>query len=116
LTYRLKASQILHHDAIHFGEVKYYFTKMFGDELRAFALVSLYSPPDENLLQRTHHTLLVCRYRGDLSFVVVAVESILSVVAMAPFPFTVDGQDGQYFVIEQPGLDVVEADDLEDDE
>ena len=45
---------------------------------------------------------------------VVGVDSILSVVAMAPFPFHVDGQDEQYFMIEQPGMDVIEADVLED--
>jgi len=47
---------------------------------------------------------------------VFSVESILSVVAMAPFPFLVNGQDEQYFLIEQPGMDVVEADALEDNE
>ena len=88
---------------------------MFGNELRAFALVSLYSPPNEYILHSTHHTLLVCRYRGD-ALMVFSVESILSVVAMAPFPFLVNGQDEQYFLIEQPGMDVVEADALEDNE
>jgi len=116
LTYTLKAPQILHHNVIHFGEVKYYFLKMFGDESRAFALVSLYSPPNEHILQMTHHTLLVCRYRGDTALMVVGIELILSVVAMAPFPFLIDGQDEQYFMIEQSGLDVIEADALEDNE
>ena len=77
-------------------------------------LVSLYSPPNEHILQKTHHTLLVCRYQGDTALMVVGIESILSVVAMAPFPFLIDGQDEQYFMIEQAGLDVVKADVLED--
>ena len=47
---------------------------------------------------------------------VVDVESILSIVAMAPFPFRVDGHGGQYFLIEKIGLDVVEADPVEDNE
>lgn len=112
----LTALQILHQDVIYFGEVKYYFLEKFGNESRAFALVSFYSPPNEYILQRTFHTLLVCRYRGDQALVVVDIESILSVVAMAPFPFLVDGQDEQYFMIEQPGVDVIEADTLEDDQ
>jgi len=45
---------------------------------------------------------------------VVGIESILSVVAMAPFPFLIDGQDEQCFMIEQAELDVIEADVLED--
>ena len=73
LTDTLKIPQILHHDVIHFGEVKYYFLKTFGGESRAFALISLYSPPNEHILQKTHHTLLVCRYRGDTALMVVGI-------------------------------------------
>lgn len=47
---------------------------------------------------------------------VIDVESISSVVAMAPFPFIVDGHGDQYFLIEQAGLDVVDADPIEDNE
>ena len=47
---------------------------------------------------------------------VVDIKSILSVVAMAPFPFLVNGDNNQYFVIEKAGLDVVEADALEDED
>jgi hypothetical protein len=35
---------------------------------------------------------------------------------MVPFPFSLNGHGDQYFLIEKMGLDVVEADDLEDDE
>lgn len=47
---------------------------------------------------------------------VIDVESILSIVVMALFPFRVDGHGDQYFLIEQVGLDVIEADPAEDDE
>ena len=108
--------QISYQHAIYFGEVKFYFFKTFGDDLRAFALVSLYSPPNEYLLQQTHATLTVCRYHGDRALIVTDVKSILSVVAMVPFPFSLDGHGDQYFMIEKIGLDVIEADDLEDNE
>jgi hypothetical protein len=87
---------------------------MIGNESRAFALVSLYSPPNEYLLKYTNTTLAVCRYRGERSLVVIGVKSILSVVAMVPFPFSIDGHGDQYFMIEKMGLDVAEADDPED--
>lgn len=45
---------------------------------------------------------------------IVDAKSVVSVVAMVPFPFLVDGHGDQFFVIEKAGLDVIEADDLED--
>ena len=106
----------MHHDVVHFAEVKFYFTKTLGDKLRAFALVSLYSPPNEYLLRSSYTTLVVCRYRGEETLRVIDTESILSVVAMVPFDFLIDNCGDQYFMIEKVGLDVVEVDDPEDDE
>lgn len=94
----------------------FYFIKMFGDELRAFALVSLYAAPNEYLLQRTYNTLVVCRHQAAAGLTVIEASCILAVVAMPPFPFLINGQDSQYFVIEKAGLDVIEVDDLEDNE
>ena len=47
---------------------------------------------------------------------VIGVESISSVVAMAPFPFLVDGHGDQFFLIEKAGLDIVDTDPIEDAE
>ena len=74
----------------------------------------MYSPPNEHLLELSNTTLIVCRYRGDAALVVIDVQSILSVVAMVPFPFAIDGDGDQYFVIEGVGLDVVDTDAEED--
>jgi len=114
--YVLKESQISRHGVIYFAEVHFYFIKTFGDEQRAFALVSPYSPPNEYILQSTYDTLVVCRYQGGGALTVIDVKSILSVVAMVRFPFLIDGHGNQYFMIEKMGLDVIEADVLEDDE
>ena len=84
--------------------------------MRAFALVSLYSPPNRYLLQKSSGALAVCEHRGDEALVVIEAKSILSVVAMVPFNFLLDGRNNQYFMIEKVGLDVVEADVPEDDE
>lgn len=108
--------QIFHQNVIHFAEVKFYFVKTFGGEPQAFALVSLYSPPNEHILHITNNTLVVCRYRGEGALVVIDVRDILSVVAMIPFPFILDGCDSQYFMVEKIGLDVIEADALDDNE
>lgn len=89
---------------------------MFGNELRAFALVSFYSPPNEYLLRYTQTTLAVCRHNSESPLAVIDAKSILSVVAMVPFLFSINGHGDQYFMVEKIGLDVVEVDDPEDDE
>ena len=45
---------------------------------------------------------------------VINVTSILSVVAMVPFWYTIDGLANYYFMIEKIGLDVVNTDAQED--
>lgn len=112
----LKTPEILWNDLIHFGEVKFYFTKIFEGETQAFALVSLYSPPNKYILRYSHGTLIVCRYQGEAMQVVVDVESIVSVVAMVPFQYQIDGLDNYYFMIEKIGLDTIEVDTNEEDE
>ena len=109
----LKASQILYRNTIRFAEVKFFFVEIFGGEPRGLALASLYSPPNENLLRLTHDTLIVCEYKGEENLVVIPVQSILSVVAMVPFP-CVPGD--MHFMIEKIGLDVIDTDDTIDEE
>jgi len=75
----------------------------------------MYSPPNVYLLDRTQDTLIVCRYQGEEALVIVDAKLILSVVAMVPFRYALDGVDNHYFVIEQIGLDVVEVDDQADE-
>ena len=101
---------------MYFAEIKFYFTRTSGEETRGYALASMYSPPSKHLLRLSENTLIVCRYRGDAALVVIDVTSILSVVAMVPFPFTIDGEGDQYFMIEHVGLDVVDVDAEEDSE
>jgi len=88
---------------------------MYGGLKRAFAVVSPYSAPNEHLLEVSYNTLVVCRYQGDSVLWVIDTKSILSVVAMVPFRFLIDGQDNYFFLVEKIGLDVVEVDAQDDD-
>ena len=77
------------------------------------ALVSLYSAPDPDLLEISSDTLLVCKYHGDASLVLVEAQSIKSVVVMVPFMEKPEGgssrcHKGRFFVVEKPGLSLVE--------
>lgn len=109
-------TKILHEGAVHFAEVYFYFIKTLAGTPRAFAIVSIYSPPDDYLLQQSHTTLVVCGHQGEENLTVIDAKSILSVVATVPFPFLVGGRGNQHFVIEKIGLDVIEVDDSIDDE
>ena len=84
--------------------------------MQAFALASLYAPVNEYLLQQSSGALVVCEYRGEGALVVIEAKSIISVVAVVPFRFLLDGRGDQYFMIEQIGLDVVDTDVPWDDE
>jgi hypothetical protein len=87
-----------------FGEVQYYFRTLVRGVEKVLAMVALYSPPHQDLLELSYHTLLSCTYEGSRK--VIDVKSIISVVAMVPHtPFPGDASK-QYFVVEKPGLDV----------
>jgi hypothetical protein len=86
-----------------FAEVQYYFQMVVNDEEKALALVSIYSPPDRDILKESYNTLWVCTYRGDQALKVVDVKSIMAVISLPPLP---GGLDGTFFLTEKPGLDV----------
>ena len=78
--------------------------------MKALALVSLYSPPDEYLLHITYNMLCVCGYQGKDAIAAIDVRSIVSVIAVVPFPFLIEQHGNQFFMIEQIGLDIVKVD------
>lgn len=72
------------------------------------AIISVYSEPREDLLEASHGTLVSCQYFGDDALVVIEVSCIESVVAMVPHnpPHSID-TESHFFLIERPGLDIV---------
>ena len=95
------------------GEVRYYFQCRIKGLLSTLAVISLYSAPLSDLLIRSHGTLIACKYCGDLNLVVVDVACIKAVVAMIPYsPPGMDKDDGYYFLVERPGLDITNLGDI----
>jgi len=83
------------------------------DQWQPVALISLYSTPDPDLLKTSSDTLLVCKYRGDDSLVLVEAQAIKAIVAMIPFmEKPEDGgtryHNGRFFVVEKPGQSLAE--------
>ncbi|KZT02196.1 uncharacterized protein LAESUDRAFT_662285 [Laetiporus sulphureus 93-53] len=93
---------------IRFAEVQYYFCASVQRQMVILAMVSMYSQPDSDLLERSHNMVWVFKYPESLSLRVVEVKNIVSVVAMIPVPHSLGmPQNGQYFfLVEKPGLDV----------
>ena len=106
--------QLTYGDKERFGEVYFFYRiSVEGDQWMPVALISLYSIPDPDLLKISSNTLLACRYHGDASLVLVKAESIKSVVAMVPLMEKPEGgrprcHKGRFFVVEKPGLSLVE--------
>ncbi len=105
-----------------FGEVRYYFKAALQPESpeNGFAMVSVYSDPDADLLESSCHTLWSCEYTGDNSLQVVSIKDIESVVAMVPHPIPADialanKLRGRVYVGEQMGLDVISMAGIVDD-
>jgi hypothetical protein len=87
-----------------YGEVQFFFrATLQNDEIRGLALVSVYDPPDLDLLHESSHALWVARYRGNEALKVINITSISTCVAMVPFT---KPPDGRFFVCEKMGLEI----------
>lgn len=106
--------QVIHEGKERFGEVYFFYRIGVGeDRWMPVALISLYSAPDPALLELSSDTLLVCKYHGDASLVLVKAQTIKSVIAMIPFMEKPEGgrprrHEGRFFVVEKPGLSLTE--------
>lgn len=82
------------------------------------AIVSVYSRPDPELLQRSTQTVWSCKHEADQALQLVSVKSIQSVVAMIPHrPKLPSGVvEDRFFLLEKPGLGLVTVDEEVDEE
>ncbi|KAJ7732354.1 hypothetical protein DFH07DRAFT_990903, partial [Mycena maculata] len=85
-----------------YGEVQFLFQARISDEMRTLALISPYSPPDQQLLEDSSNTLWVCSTTEQNSLRVIDVKIITSVVGMVPF------DEDRVFAVHKMGLDVAE--------
>ncbi|KAF8172911.1 hypothetical protein BJ912DRAFT_831986, partial [Pholiota molesta] len=74
---------------IEFAEVQCYFFDRDSSEPGvqiAYALLSVYAPPDHDMLEASSHTLHACAYRGEHDIRCLPAKDIISVVSMQPLP------------------------------
>lgn len=102
--------QIIFGGQIRFAEVHFYFQLSLGGLPRTFALVALYTPPNDRLSKLSYGTLISCKFQGTESLRVIPVNTILSVVGMVLHPPStgLDPIDATntVFVVEKLGLDM----------
>ena len=91
------------------GEVKYFFQLQFGNTVHTLALVSVFSPPDQELLELSHHAMYICHSSGIDTLIVVDVKVITAVISMVlDFQVTAKGEiiipDNRFSLVEAPFL------------
>ncbi|KAI0347539.1 hypothetical protein BDW22DRAFT_1322409 [Trametopsis cervina] len=110
----VKPMKIIHKQRKEYAEVHYYFqVLMCNGSLQAFAMISIFEPPNIDLLNKSASTFWSCRHPGNVGLTIIPIQSIQSVVAVIPHPticFTnptdVDYFQDRYYVVEKLGLDV----------
>jgi len=100
--------QVLHQGTIRFIEVRFYFRATVAGVQESLALGSMYSLVDSDLEEHSYGALNVFKHGGEDSMVVINANSILSVVAMAPYK----PEDGgcRFSSIEHPALGLIDPD------
>jgi len=97
-----------------YGEVQFYFqcageeSKLSDEEnapYQTYALISLYGPPDPDMLEDSCHTLHACTYNGLEKLIVIPITSISAVISMQPLPQLPGDAENLWFVVEKTGLD-----------
>lgn len=94
------------------AEVEYFFRLWFGDTVHSLALVSVFSPPDQEILKILNHAAYICHHGGTDALTVVEVKAISAVVSMVPdYQVTVNGDiiipENRFSLVEAPFVRLV---------
>ena len=94
------------------GEVQFYFRSNHTGEERAYALVSLWTLPDLEMLKESFDTVYSCVYTDQTYLRVIDVKTITSVVAMVPMTPRDGDRSAHFFLLEKPGLEITQLGDV----
>ena len=81
-----------------------------------YALVSVWSDPDMDLLRESSETVYLCRYCSDACLQVIDVKTITSVVAMIPMTPRNTDSSTHFFLLKKPGLEIQRLGDINTDD
>jgi hypothetical protein len=85
----------------------------FGDTIYSLALVSVFSPPDQEILELSNHAAYICHHGGTDAFTVVDAKAITEVVSMVPdFQVAANGDiivpENRFSLVEAPFIKLAE--------
>jgi len=94
-----------------FTEVQFFFHLQFAEEIHNLAVVSIFSSPDQELLEHSFQAIYACHYQEDNALVAIDVKNINSVVSMVPyFKIAQDGEilmlHTEHFLVEKIGMEI----------
>jgi hypothetical protein len=78
-----------------------------------YALVSVWSDPDLDMLRASFNTVYSCAYTGQLNLQVIDAKMIISVVAMVPMKPRDGDQSSRFFLLEKPRLVIMQLGDVD---
>ena len=97
---------------VRIGEVQFYFRSDHSGEERAYALVSVWTLPDVDMLRESFNTVYSCVYMDQNYLQVIDVKTITSVVAMVPMMPREGDRSSHFFLLEKPGLEITHLGDV----
>lgn len=89
----------------------YFRSKHTGAEC-AYALISVWSEPDPQLLRESSQAVYACAYHGQDNLRVIEAKSITAVVAMVPMRPADGDRSDLFFLIDKPGLGTMASTDV----
>ncbi len=82
---------------------------------RTYALVSVWSEPDWDLLEESSNTVYSCVYWGQEYLQVIDMKVIMSIVAMVPMTLRDRDCSARFFLLKKPGLEITALGDVNTD-
>ena len=86
--------------------MQYYFRAPIRGEIQTYALISEYSAPHAELLESSSGAVAASKYEGQNGLKVIEAKSIVSAVAMVPYPHEGLGAGKWHFLVEKMGLEM----------
>jgi hypothetical protein len=91
------------------GNIEYFFWLWFKDTVHSFTLVSVFSPPDQSILELSHGTAYICYCGSPEMLTIMAVKAINAFVAMVPnYQVTIEGNiiipENRFLLVKLPFL------------
>ena len=84
--------------------MQFYFQHKHAGIEHTYALVSVWSEPNPQLLEESSQAVYACAYRGQDNLLVIDAKTIFAVVAMVPMRPANGDHSALFFLIDKPGL------------